>query len=343
MSKKKSKYINGQERKITFPQYGPYTKIFGEIFNEVDLETVLPPKITDRTIKLGTKYSPDFACYPYKLTLGNFIESLELGANTIFQFNGEPQCRFKHFYKTQEFALKELGYNNFEMYGINIGSLFGLLRDFTGKPHREIWEALVRAWRKLKIIDGQKESWAEDKPNIGMIGQPHLYFDPTMNFGLEDKIKRLGANPFNPTNFTSFLKERADEKFDDSFLQRFIRFTDKERFEHREKAKEYFNGEMGGYAFASFYNLLWLLDKGVDGIVHLLPLSCTFETLIEDYVNSFCKKTDTPLLRIPVDENNSEANLDTRIETFIKLIKRKKPEWRNIKEHGLESMVVLSA
>lgn len=320
-----------EKRIVTFPRYGKYTEVFKEFFESLDLEVKLPPKLTDRTVKLGAKNSPDFACFPYKVTLGHFIEALEQGANTILTFSGEPTCRFRHFYKTQAYTLKRLGYNNFELYGITVENLVPLVRRFMNKPksYIEIYKKhLVPAWYKLKEIDKEKMKWSTDKSNIGIVGQPHVCWEERVNFGLEDKIEKLGARPVNTNTLTEFLKERADEKLDNSFLRKFIKFTDKEKWSYREEAKKYFNPPVGGYALASFYNLKWLLDKkidgkGIDGIVHILPLCCTFETLIEDYVNGFCQEAAVPLLRITIDENNSEANLDTRIETFVKLIKRK--------------------
>ena len=50
-------------------------------------------------------------------------------------------------------------------------------------------------------------------------------------------------------------------------------------------------------------------------------MSCMPETTIEPFVTTICRENDTPLLRIPIDENTAEANLDTRLETFIELIK----------------------
>src|SRR5574344_1860458 len=48
-------------------------------------EVIDPPPITAKTIELGTKYSPDFICTPFKYTLGTMIECLESGADTLIQ------------------------------------------------------------------------------------------------------------------------------------------------------------------------------------------------------------------------------------------------------------------
>ena len=44
---------------------------------------ILPDKPSKRTAELGARYSPEFVCTPFKLTLGTFIETLEKGADEL--------------------------------------------------------------------------------------------------------------------------------------------------------------------------------------------------------------------------------------------------------------------
>jgi len=48
------------------------------------------------------------------------------------------------------------------------------------------------------------------------------------------------------------------------------------------------------------------------------------ETTIEPILDKICVDYNVPLLRLMIDETNSEANFDTRIETFAEMIKRRK-------------------
>ena len=75
----------------------------------VKAEIMTSPPITTRTIKLGTKYSPEFICMPFKYTLGTLIESLEKGANILVQVGGG--CRYGYYSELQEQILKDLGYD----------------------------------------------------------------------------------------------------------------------------------------------------------------------------------------------------------------------------------------
>ena len=67
------------------------------LFNELKIETIPPPPVSQRTLELGVKYSPEFACLPLKVNVGNFIEAMELGADTILMAGGWGPCRFGYY------------------------------------------------------------------------------------------------------------------------------------------------------------------------------------------------------------------------------------------------------
>ena len=67
---------------ISFPTLADYnTPIKFLIENLTDYEVKTAHAITKKTLEVGSKYSPDYVCLPFKYTLGNYIESLEDGAN----------------------------------------------------------------------------------------------------------------------------------------------------------------------------------------------------------------------------------------------------------------------
>jgi len=84
------------DTKVTFPHLGSYSVPLEVLFtNGLEVEYVVPPPITNRTLMLGSRYSPDFVCAPFKYNLGNYIESLEAGANTLVQVGGT--CRLDYY------------------------------------------------------------------------------------------------------------------------------------------------------------------------------------------------------------------------------------------------------
>ncbi len=95
--------------KITYPFMGT-TLIYKKLFELLGHEVVQPPRPTKRTIDLGVKYSPEFACFPYKVLLGTYIEAIETGADTIVTSGGSGPCRAGLYAEIQAKTLKRLGY-----------------------------------------------------------------------------------------------------------------------------------------------------------------------------------------------------------------------------------------
>lgn len=96
--------------KITFPHLGYCSIALKAFFGELGHEVIVPPPITRKTITLGTRHGPEFACYPLKLGLGNFIEAMEMGADTLVMGGGIGPCRFGYYAQVQRDILKSLGY-----------------------------------------------------------------------------------------------------------------------------------------------------------------------------------------------------------------------------------------
>ena len=96
--------------KITFPHLGYCSIPLRAFFESLGHEVIVPPPITRKTISLGTRHGPEFACYPLKLGLGNFIEALELGADTLIMGGGIGPCRFGYYAQVQRDILQSLGY-----------------------------------------------------------------------------------------------------------------------------------------------------------------------------------------------------------------------------------------
>lgn len=301
-----------QSRKVTIPWMGnEYLKLLARSLTTLGIQVQLPPLTTDKTIQIGVRHTAEMVCFPLKPTLGNFVEALDNGADTLLMYDTRGQCRFRHYWKIQEFALRGMGYN-FEMYPVNFSNALSVLKKLGGASYLTIVKELLRFYGRIKKFDEAKEAWADDKPNIGIIGEIYTCCDERINYGIESKIYKLGAKPVNTVTLSSFIRE--------TFLEK-IHFPSKKRRQYDREAEKYLNGVLGGHGKENISHLLELVEKNIGGVIHLLPMSCMPETTIEPFVTSICREHNTPLLRIPIDENTAEANLETRLETFIELIK----------------------
>jgi len=97
--------------KITFPHMGNLYIALKAVFEELGAEVIIPPKSNKETLELGTKYSPEGICIPFKLTLGNYIQSIEQGADTLFMWSGCDVCRIGYYQALHKDILKRLNYS----------------------------------------------------------------------------------------------------------------------------------------------------------------------------------------------------------------------------------------
>lgn len=60
-----------QTKKVSFPMIARYNCAIRYIIeNGLDVNYVMQPQMTRRTMELGSRYSPDFVCTPFKSSLG---------------------------------------------------------------------------------------------------------------------------------------------------------------------------------------------------------------------------------------------------------------------------------
>jgi len=144
--------------RIAMPHMGNIYIPFKALFQRLNIDLVIPPVTNQRTLSLGVKHSPEGLCIPFKLTLGNLIEAVELGADTLIMPAGYGVCRLGYYAKTQEQILRDLGYD-FEMIqvGISQRKLFGILEMIKYLSNDAPWAKIISAFRfglnKLYALD----------------------------------------------------------------------------------------------------------------------------------------------------------------------------------------------
>ncbi len=122
--------------KVAFPHMGTICIGWAAALRKVGVEPYIPPYTSKKTLSLGTKYSPEAVCLPYKLILGNFIESIEGGADYVAMITSPGICRLGEYGTNIQETLKDLGYNanyiELSLYD-GIKGVFDFLKRLTGK------------------------------------------------------------------------------------------------------------------------------------------------------------------------------------------------------------------
>lgn len=149
--------------KVTFPRMGESWRTFKMLLEDLGNEVVIPPRPSKRTLDLGVRYSPEFACFPLKILMGTYLETIEKGADTIVTTGGIGPCRAGEYAMLHHKILKDLGHEIrmivFEpprLYPFNfIKNVWTLNR--ARVSIRGIIAHIKRAWRKLQALDNAEK------------------------------------------------------------------------------------------------------------------------------------------------------------------------------------------
>lgn len=134
--------------KITVPHVGHMDVFLGAISRKIGPDFIFPPKTSTRTLLLGIKHSPESTCLPFKFILGNFIEALESGADTIAMITDRGPCRVGMYDVVMQQVLKDLG---FQFNWITMDDT-RILRDYLIRFNQERKRRGVSLWQSLQAI-----------------------------------------------------------------------------------------------------------------------------------------------------------------------------------------------
>jgi predicted nucleotide-binding protein (sugar kinase/HSP70/actin superfamily) len=155
--------------KVTFPHMGNIHLPLKHMLEDIGLEVVVPPPNSKKTLTLGTKHSPEFVCLPFKMTLGNFIEGIEAGADTLLMAGGPGRCRFGFYGELQQRILRDLGYN-IVMHTVDTsnGALMSLIRILQAMVPELSWlrgfQAIRRGITVLQAVDTLEKELYKIRP-----------------------------------------------------------------------------------------------------------------------------------------------------------------------------------
>lgn len=297
----------------TIPRMGVYTDFFVKALRELGINIVPPPDITNETNKLGIRNSIEMQCFPEKATLGSLIKAVEKNNVTdIITYSSEGQCRFRHYGKLYELALKNLGHN-INIHIIKKGHIFRDLKKITGASYWKIWKVFRKTIKKINRYEELQEGlyYKLGGINILLIGEIYTLLEPKINFNIRKKLQVLDIGSKLTATLSSFINSNI-----------------KGKEIHSKEADKYFNGEVGGHGKQGIIHLLENIDK-VAGVIHILPLTCMPEAVAMPVIEYICRQNKIPLLRIEIDDNASELNIQTRLEAFTEMIKRRRNVSRN--------------
>lgn len=302
---------------VTFPRMGIYTEAWETLIKELGLNYKLPPPLTRKSIGLGVKYVNELFCMPLKSTLGNLIEAVENGANTIIMYVQEGSCRFKLYYIYYEKIMKKLGYNHVKVIPIRPSTILWDLKKVDRKINIiALARALNKAWKKIKEIEEREEKKNPENADIkiAVVGEIYCVEENKINMDIFDKLRKNGAYVYDTTSLSHYIRGKLFH------LDHF------EKKAYKKEARQDYLPfkKFGGHGFESVYNTIYAGKNKFDGVIHILPFPCAPESSISDFLDMLSEKYDIPVLHLIYDEQTADAGVQTRIDAFCDMIRMRK-------------------
>lgn len=351
-----------QTRKAAFPMIAGYNRAIRYIVeNGLEIQYVKQPAMTKRTMELGSRYSPDSVCTPFKSTLGSMIEALEAGADTIIMTFG--LCRLGYYGELQEEILRGLGYQ-FDF--VNLSEYdTGKKKDYLKavkrlNPKYKIAKLTAAALEGVKMAEYIDELESEYYKNCGFEQEKGSYRKALERFLREmdsasskseiesgyQKAKdafagiplykpetylRVGVIGEYFTVMDSFSNLELEQKLADLGVEvhRWMNITNRNLHYSGEKnmnvrIKDLCKYEMGPTSTANIWCARDYAERGFDGIIHVKSAGCTPETDIMPILQNIGADYKIPILYLTYDSQTSDTGLMTRIEAFYDMIQMRK-------------------
>ena len=349
---------------ITFPHMGNYyIPISYLIKNITNKKVLIPPKITKKTIELGSRYSPDYVCAPFKYNLGNYIESLEKGANTLLQAGGG--CRYGYYAELQEKILKDLNYdfdfiNFIDNNHVSIKKIYKFAKN--NNPKLNILKFIYHGINTIMMIIIMDKLSKYQRENIGFQLIDNEYqnlekcflnelekFDKTplslikIYFKYKKRYKKIKINkptdcikiaivgelysimePFSSNNIEMKLAKMGIEVHRFTTLT-YLLFQKKFNIKRLlKKGKKYIKYHLGADATESVVLSYELAKKNYDGIVHIKSFGCTPELNAMSILEKISNDYDIPIIYFSFDATDTEVAMETRLEAFYDMLLQKR-------------------
>lgn len=341
-------------RKVAFPRYADYNAPIRYVLeNGIDVNCILPPRLTRKTMEIGSKYSPDFVCTPFKTLLGNMIEALEAGADTLVMVYGI--CKLGYYGELQEQILRDLGY---EFTFINLAEydtgkmkdLFKAAKDFN--PHlkfRKVLKVLLEAVKMAEYIDAVTSEYYQncgfETPKGSFKKAYDAFIADMYAANTKDKIEQAYmkvkqafaqipiSKPSHPlrvgvvgefyTAMDQFSNFEVEQKLAGMGVEihrwmnlsnMFLHYPGEKNLNVR--IKEFCTYQMGPTSSANIRSAKDYAESGFDGIIHIKSANCTPEIDVMTVLQNISADYKIPVLYLTYDAQTSDVGLMTRLEAF---------------------------
>lgn len=285
--------------------------LWREFFTQLGFQCVVSPSSDRSLLEDGTGRAVDETCLPFKMYLGHVLWLMDKCDAVFVPRMGGYHKREKMCTRYQ--ALPDLIQNIFRDEQIQIltvsydwydktteEKVYLKLGEFLGRNKKETKRAYSQAkkyqesWLKAKEKK-QLTKLENKKSKVLLAGHPYVLHDTCMGGELTRILEKMGAEVL----YTDYVNRgnALKRSFDFSRVMPWL-----------------INREMVGAAL--------LMEKKVDGIILASAYPCGPDALVNDMLVRRLK--NVPVLNLTLDAQSGTAGVETRIESFIDIIRYQK-------------------
>lgn len=320
----------GIPRGLLYHYYYPFWKT---LFEELKAEVVVSGPTTKEVVNKGIEFSVPEICVPMKVFTGH-VEQLVKDVDYVFiprmvsiankeyfcpKFMGLPDM-IKY---TVPGALHKILSPKIESDSDNISNpkFYREMRDILKISSWDLNRALKKAekaWKRVRALSkkgyvltdaldvfeerktlSQEPVFKSGEITIGLMGYVYDLYDSFISMDIIDKLKELNVN------ILTF------EMLDDRQIYDSIKFM-------RKKLFWTFSNKLLGAGYHFYHN------PKVDGIIQVTAFGCGPDSMIGKIMELESSRFGKPFMTVRIDEHTGESHLQTRVEAFVDMIRRKK-------------------
>jgi predicted nucleotide-binding protein (sugar kinase/HSP70/actin superfamily) len=205
--------------KVTFPHLGTMHIFCKAIAETAQIPYIVPPETSRKTLTLGVLHSNECICLPFKIILGNFIEALQLGADTIVMVGSGPPCRLGLYDLVQKVILEEMGLHyrwltipprlTWQAIWKNYEETKELKKELTWKNILLFPYGLLMGWKKMVACEGLEKLSMEVRPKEVRKGETQKRLKKALSWVEDAKSPRTLDEAFQ--RGTAFLQETEQD------------------------------------------------------------------------------------------------------------------------------------
>lgn len=341
---------------VTLGHLGAITYAIQESLSLLGVKVVLPDETGTKESELGVLNLKTEICHPLKLLLGNYLSIKEEKPDSIIFYNGCDLCNLSAIYDVflnifaQDQWYPKAYYFDVKNDLFFLKDYFMNLKKISNKSSLKVIRAIFLGFQKFFLLEYLDKAFCLIRPTFEDVTKcENIYaklFKKIISAHKKkdyDKIKREIESllTFYPPNYELLhigligdpfsLMEPFSHQFTNIKLGHLGVVVDRwlnnkliiKKYRNNFEIKDILKNKYGVLTDEEFDKINKYVRKSYDGLVFIAPFSCNPNDALRNQLFTIQEKTGIPVLSLSFDSHTSATGLETRLEAFVDLVKRK--------------------